>query len=72
VKKDASIEGLAQKSGREAGFFASNLPEEARSIFGDDRNRRISVEFVAEAGLNLVFLQAAVGIEKRTGRQQCA
>jgi hypothetical protein len=47
--------------------LASTPPEETLSIFGDDRGWRISVEFVAEAALHLVFLQMAVGVEERAG-----
>jgi hypothetical protein len=72
VKKEASIEGLAQKNpAARPGFLASIYQRRRDQYLATTGTGRISVEFVAEAGLNLAFLQAAVGIEKRTGRQQC-
>src|ERR1700730_9644369 len=42
-------------------------PEKAESIFGDDRSRTIGIEFVAEAGLNLVFGQMMGGGHRPQG-----
>src|SRR5262245_54201457 len=42
--------------------FATNPPKARQSIFRNDSDWRVSVKPVAEAGLHLVVLQAAIAI----------